>query len=52
MREPAAAQHARLAALHDGMGSLAHSANQLLALARADPSASLTDKFETSISSR
>jgi two-component system sensor histidine kinase TctE len=28
------------------MSSLAHSANQLLALARADPSASLADKFE------
>jgi two-component system sensor histidine kinase TctE len=47
MREPAAAPlHGRLAALHDGMSSLAHSANQLLALARADPSASLTDRFE------
>ncbi|MDB6089139.1 MAG: sensor histidine kinase [Gammaproteobacteria bacterium] len=48
MREPAAmALHARLAALHDGMSRLATTANQLLALARADPSASLADKFES-----
>ena len=47
MRDPAAAAvHARLAALHEGMSRLAHSANQLLALARADPSASLADRFE------
>jgi prepilin-type N-terminal cleavage/methylation domain-containing protein len=48
MREPAAAPvQGRLAALHEEMGLLAHSANQLLALARADPSASLADRFET-----
>jgi two-component system sensor histidine kinase TctE len=47
MREAAAAPlHDRLAALHDGMTRLSHSANQLLALARADPSASLADRFE------
>ena len=37
----------RLAALHDGMSRLAHSANQLLALARTDPAASLADRFES-----
>jgi two-component system sensor histidine kinase TctE len=48
MREPAAASlQSRLAALHDELTRLAHSANQLLALARADPSANLTDKFES-----
>jgi two-component system, OmpR family, sensor histidine kinase TctE len=48
MREPAAAPlNSRLAALHDGMSRLATAANQLLALARADPSASLVDKFES-----
>jgi two-component system sensor histidine kinase TctE len=36
----------RLAVLRDGMGRVAHSANQLLALARAEPSANLADKFE------
>ena len=47
MREPAAAPlQSRLAALHDELTRLAHSANQLLALARADPSANLADKFE------
>jgi two-component system sensor histidine kinase TctE len=47
MREPATAPFkSRLAALHDGMTLLAHSANQLLALARADPAANLTDRFE------
>jgi two-component system sensor histidine kinase TctE len=47
MRDPAAAAvSVRLAALHEGMSRLAHSANQLLALARADPSASLTEQFE------
>jgi two-component system sensor histidine kinase TctE len=47
MREPAAvALHDRLASLHDGMSRLAHSANQLLALARAEPAANLTDRFE------
>ncbi|MDB6157412.1 MAG: sensor histidine kinase [Gammaproteobacteria bacterium] len=48
MREPAAVPlQSRLAALHDELTRLAHSANQLLALARADPSANLTDKFES-----
>lgn len=48
MREPAAAPlQSRLAALHDELTRLAHSANQLLALARADPSANLADKFES-----
>jgi two-component system, OmpR family, sensor histidine kinase TctE len=48
MREPgAAALQDRLAALHDGMSRLAHSANQLLALARAEPSATLADRFES-----
>src|SRR5262249_35703677 len=46
MNEPAAAGlQVRLRALHDGMSHLAHSANQLLRLARADPSASLADQF-------
>jgi two-component system sensor histidine kinase TctE len=44
MQEPAAAPlRDRLAALHEGMTRLAHSANQLLALARTDPAASLAD---------
>jgi two-component system, OmpR family, sensor histidine kinase TctE len=48
MREPAAAPlHSRLAALHDELTRLAHSANQLLALARADPSANVADNFES-----
>ncbi len=48
MQEPAAAPlRDRLAALHDGMSRLAHSANQLLALARTDPAASLADRFES-----
>jgi two-component system sensor histidine kinase TctE len=48
MREPAAAPlQSRLAALHGELTRLAHSANQLLALARADPSANLADKFES-----
>ncbi len=48
MREPAAAAlHDRLASLHEGMSGLAHSANQLLALARAEPSANLADPFES-----
>ena len=48
MQEPAAAPlHDRLVSLHDGMTRLAHSANQLLALARTDPAASLADRFET-----
>jgi two-component system, OmpR family, sensor histidine kinase TctE len=46
MNEPAAeAVRPRLRALHDGMSHLAHSANQLLTLARADPSVSLADQF-------
>jgi two-component system, OmpR family, sensor histidine kinase TctE len=36
----------RLAVLRDGMGRVAHSANQLLALARAEPSANLADQFQ------
>lgn len=48
MEEPAAAPlHDRLASLHDGMTRLAHSANQLLALARTDPATNLADRFET-----
>jgi two-component system sensor histidine kinase TctE len=48
MRDPAASPlQSRLAALHDELSRLAHSANQLLALARADPSANLVDRFET-----
>jgi len=35
-----------LATLHDGVSRVAHSANQLLALARAEPSANLADRFE------
>jgi two-component system sensor histidine kinase TctE len=47
MKEPAAAPLApRLQALHTGMENLARSANQLLALARADPSTSFTEQFE------
>lgn len=47
MKEPAAAAlHPRLQALHAGMENLARSANQLLALARADPSTSFTEQFE------
>jgi two-component system sensor histidine kinase TctE len=46
-QDPAAAGLGdRLAALRDGMSRVAHSANQLLALARAEPSATLADKFE------
>jgi two-component system sensor histidine kinase TctE len=37
---------ARLAALHEGMTRLAHSTNQLLALARTDPTASIGDRPE------
>jgi two-component system sensor histidine kinase TctE len=48
MQEPAAAPlRDRLGSLHEGMTRLAHSANQLLALARTDPAASLADRFET-----
>src|ERR1700726_726205 len=42
----AAGLESRLAVLRDGMGRVAHSANQLLALARAEPSANLTDQFQ------
>ena len=46
-QDPAAARLGdRLASLRDGMSRVAHSANQLLALARAEPSANLADKFE------
>lgn len=46
MREPAVAPLApRLQALHAGMENLARSANQLLALARADPATSFTEQF-------
>jgi two-component system sensor histidine kinase TctE len=45
--QPAASTlRTRLAALHEGMTRLAHSANQLLALARADRSGSLAEPFE------
>jgi len=48
MKEPAAAAlQPRLQALHTGMENLAHSANQLLALARADPSTGFTEAFES-----
>jgi len=42
----AAALGSRLAVLRDGMSQVAHSANQLLALARAEPSANLADHFQ------
>jgi two-component system, OmpR family, sensor histidine kinase TctE len=46
MREPATAPlHSRLASLYDGVSTLSHSANQLLALAQADRSTSLADGF-------
>jgi two-component system, OmpR family, sensor histidine kinase TctE len=49
IREPAAAAlHGRLTSLHEGVHRLSHSANQLLALARADASASLTEGFQPS----
>lgn len=48
MREPAAAAvRDRLESLHDGMTRLSHSANQLLTLARAEPSATLAARFES-----
>lgn len=48
IQEPAAAPlHDRLESLYEGMTRLAHSANQLLALARTDPAARLADRFET-----
>jgi two-component system sensor histidine kinase TctE len=47
IREPAAAPlQSRLASLHEGVQRLSHSANQLLALARADPSTNLTDGLQ------
>jgi two-component system sensor histidine kinase TctE len=46
-REPAAAPVAdRLAGLQEGMSRLAHSANQLLALARTDPAGTLAEPFQ------
>jgi len=46
IKEPVAAPlQARLASLHEGVHRLSHSANQLLVLARADPSTSLADGF-------
>jgi two-component system sensor histidine kinase TctE len=46
-QDPAATGlESRLAVLRDGMSRVAHSANQLLALARADPSANLADQFQ------
>jgi two-component system sensor histidine kinase TctE len=48
MKEPAAASlRPRLQALHAGMENLARSANQLLALARADPATSFPEQFDT-----
>ena len=48
MKEPAAAPlQPRLQGLHSGMEHLARSANQLLALARADPSTGFTERFDT-----
>jgi two-component system sensor histidine kinase TctE len=48
MREPAAEPiHGRLASLHEGVQRLSHSANQLLVLARADPSINQAVGFET-----
>jgi two-component system sensor histidine kinase TctE len=47
IREPGAAPlKSRLASLHEGVLRLSHSANQLLVLARADPSTSLADGFQ------
>jgi two-component system sensor histidine kinase TctE len=47
-QDPAAAGlESRLSVLSAGMGRVAHSANQLLALARAEPSANLADQFQT-----
>jgi two-component system sensor histidine kinase TctE len=46
MREPAATPlQSRLASLYEGVSTLSHSANQLLALAQADRATSLTDGF-------
>ena len=47
MQEPGAAPlKERLVSLHQEIARLSHSANQLLALARTDPAASLADRFE------
>jgi two-component system sensor histidine kinase TctE len=47
MQTPGAAPlRERLASLHQEIARLAHSANQLLTLARTDPAASLVDRFE------
>ncbi|HTP37940.1 MAG TPA: sensor histidine kinase N-terminal domain-containing protein [Steroidobacteraceae bacterium] len=47
MRNPAAAAlREQLTAVHEGMRRLAHSANQLLVLASADPTANLAERFE------
>jgi two-component system sensor histidine kinase TctE len=46
-QDPAArGLESNLATLRDGVSRVAHSANQLLALARAEPSANLADRFE------
>jgi two-component system sensor histidine kinase TctE len=46
-QDPAAkGLESRLATLRDGVSRVAHSANQLLALARAEPSANLADHFQ------
>ncbi len=48
MKEPLAAPlRPRLQGLHEGMENLARSANQLLALARADPATSFAEQFDT-----
>jgi two-component system sensor histidine kinase TctE len=48
MKEPGTVPlRPRLQALHTGMENLARSANQLLALARADPSTSFAEPFES-----
>ncbi len=48
MKEPASlALRPRLQGLHAGMENLARSANQLLALARADPATSFAEQFDT-----
>jgi two-component system, OmpR family, sensor histidine kinase TctE len=47
LREPGAAPlQSRLASLHEGVLRLSHSANQLLVLARADPSTSLAEGLQ------
>jgi two-component system sensor histidine kinase TctE len=48
MKEPASlALRPRLQGLHAGMENLARSANQLLALARADPATSFAEQFDS-----